>query len=194
MISGHPGTCARLCSAYGCGGPPANLNTLGVVESRWPAARSVVHHNEQLRSLFDAFGLKVGTSGPTHRLGGILYLVAATVDVSLSVDSVDCSDHSLIRWPVVSDPPTTPSVTVHTRSWWRLDPDAFRSRLMSSVLCQPSSWPIDVDATATLYDDTIRGILDDILPTRIVVRRPRPSDPWFYAECRAAKRLTRQLE
>ena len=28
-----------------------------------------------------------------------------------SVDSVDCSDHALIRWPVVSDPPTTPSVT-----------------------------------------------------------------------------------
>ena len=60
--------------------------------------------------------------------------------------------------------------------------------------CQPSSWPIDVDATVTLYDDTIRGILDDILPTRVVVRRPRPSDPWFDAECRAAKRLTRQLE
>ena len=153
-----------------------------------------VHHNEQLRSLFDAFGLKVGTSGPTHRLGGILDLVAATVDVSLSVDSVDCSDHALIRWPVVSDPPTTPSVTVRTRSWRRLDPDAFRSRLMSSVLCQPSSWPIDVDATATLYDDTIRGILDDILPARVVVRRPRPTDPWFDAECRAAKRLTRQLE
>ena len=66
-----------------------------------------VHHNEQLRSLFDAFGLKVGTPGPTHRLVGILDLVAATVDVSLSVNSVDCSDHSLIRWPVVSDPPVS---------------------------------------------------------------------------------------
>ena len=30
MISGHPGTCARLCLAYSCGGPPANVNTLGV--------------------------------------------------------------------------------------------------------------------------------------------------------------------
>ena len=88
----------------------------------------------------------------------------------------------------------SPPVTVHTRSWRRLEIDTFRSRLTSSILCQPSSWPLDVDDAAALYDDTIRGILDDILPTRAVVRRPRPSDPWFDAECRAAKRLTCRLE
>ena len=55
--------------------------------------------------------------------------------------------------------------------------------------CQLSSWPIDVDAAAALYDDIIHRILDDILLTRVVIRRPRPSDPWFDADCRAAKRL-----
>ena len=151
-------------------------------------------HAEQLRSLFEAFGLRVCRSGPTHRDGGILDLVAACNDVPLSVVNVERSDHSLLHWPVASDQPTTPSTTVRTRSWRRLDTDLFRSRLASSDLCLPSSWPSDVDVAASLYDDVISRILDDILPTRLIVRRPRPSDPWFDAECRAAKRLTRRLE
>jgi len=153
-----------------------------------------VYYADQLRLLFDAFGLQVGSSGLTHHLGGVFDLVASFVDVALSVVSVDCSDHSLLRWPVVSDQPATPSVTVRTRSLRRLDVDTFRSPIASSNLCRASCWPLDVDDAATLYDETVGRILDDILPTRVVVRRPRPSDPWFDAECRAAKRLTRQLE
>jgi hypothetical protein len=39
------------------------------------------------------------------------------------------------------------------------------------------------------------AILDDLLPVRHVVRRrPLPSDLWFDADCRAAKRVTRRLE
>jgi len=63
-----------------------------------------------------------------------------------------------------------------------------------TALSLPSSWQADVDASASLYNDVITGILDEILPARLVVRRPRPSDPWFDADCRAAKRLTRRLE
>ena len=100
----------------------------------------------------------------------------------------------IIHWPVTSDRPAIPPVTVRTRSWYRLDVDLFRSRLASSDLCLPSSWQADVDASASLYNDVITGILGEILPARLVVRRPRPSDPWFDADCRAAKRLTRRLE
>ena len=66
--------------------------------------------------------------------------------------------------------------------------DLFRSRLASSDLCLQSSWQADVDASASLYNDVITGILDEILPTRLVVRRPRPSDPRFETDCRAAFR------
>ena len=45
-----------------------------------------------------------------------------------------------------------------------------------------------------MYNDVIVQILDEILPVRSVTRRPLPSDPWFDADCRAAKRLTRRLE
>jgi len=37
-------------------------------------------------------------------------------------------------------------------------------------------------------------MLDRAVPAHTVTRRPRPSDPWFDAECCAAKRLTQQLE
>jgi len=46
-----------------------------------------------------------------------------------------------------------------------------------------------------IYRGTIRGLmLDRVVPARTITRRPRPSDPWFDAECRTAKRLTRRLE
>jgi len=37
-------------------------------------------------------------------------------------------------------------------------------------------------------------MLDRAVPARTVTRRPRPSGPWFDAECHADKRLTRRLE
>jgi len=47
---------------------------------------------------------------------------------------------------------------------------------------------------AATYDDELNRVLDRLIPLRLVFRRRRPTDPWFDAECRAAKRLTRRLE
>ena len=63
-----------------------------------------------------------------------------------------------------------------------------------SRLCQPESWPDDVDDLAALYNDELSSILDRILPQRQYDRRARPPDPRFDKECRDAKRLTRRLE
>lgn len=153
------------------------------------------HHAEQLRSVFDAYGLCVNTSGPTHRLGGVLDLVASSAAIPLSTDAVDYSDHRLLHWPVTYECPTIQAAEVSTRPWRLLDMDQLRTSLSTSALCQPSSWPSDVDAAASLYGDVMSAILDDLLPVRRVVRRrPLPSDPWFDADCRAAKRVTRRLE
>jgi len=45
-----------------------------------------------------------------------------------------------------------------------------------------------------MYDGMLTSILDRLIPVRKIVRRPRPSDPWFDHKCRHAKRATRQLE
>jgi len=87
-----------------------------------------LRHAEQLRWVFEAFGLQISHTGPTHRDGGVLDLVAARDDVRVSVVNVERSDHSLVHWLIICDQPTTPAVTVHARSWRRLDMDLFRSR------------------------------------------------------------------
>ena len=55
-------------------------------------------------------------------------------------------------------------------------------------------WPVDIDETTALYDDELNNLLDQPIASRPIIRRPRRSDPWFDAECRTAKRLTRRLE
>jgi len=45
-----------------------------------------------------------------------------------------------------------------------------------------------------MYDSVLKSILDRLIPQRTIVRRPRPSDPWFDSDCRQAKRVTRRLE
>jgi len=47
---------------------------------------------------------------------------------------------------------------------------------------------------ASLFDDEMNMLLEQSLPAREFLRRPRPSDPWFDSECRQAKRLTHRLE
>jgi len=66
--------------------------------------------------------------------------------------------------------------------------------LITSRLCQPESWPSDIDEMAGMYDTELTNVLDALLPKRQFVRRPRPTDPWFDKECRDAKRATRRLE
>jgi len=85
--------------------------------------------------------------------------------------------------------------TSTSRPWARLDADAFRAALLASPLCQRDTWSaLDVDDLAQLYDDTVTAALDDILPPRTVRCQRRPSDPWFDAECRHAKRRVRRFE
>jgi len=47
---------------------------------------------------------------------------------------------------------------------------------------------------ATMYDSVLKSILDRLIPQRTIVRRPRPSDPWFDSDCWQVKRVTRRLE
>lgn len=87
-----------------------------------------------------------------------------------------------------------PLQTITTRPWRSLDVEQLRSELLASPLCQIERWPSDVDLMAVLYDSALTSILDRLVPLRTIVRRPRPSDPWFDHDCRQAKRVTRRLE
>jgi hypothetical protein len=51
--------------------------------------------------------------------------------------------------------------------------------LSTSRLCQPDVWPTYVDEVAALYDGELSLQLDQLIPCRQFVHRPRSSDPWF---------------
>jgi hypothetical protein len=156
------------------------------------------HDADQLRLLVDCYGLVLHDTVPTHQLGGTLDVVISHGNVgrpaSVSVEDVGLSDHFLLRWEASAIRPTLNSVTIQSRQWSRLDMDHFRSAISTSRLCQPDTWPTDIDDMAVLYDDELNRLLDQLLPLRQFVRRPRPSDPYFDKECRDAKRLSRRLE
>lgn len=151
-------------------------------------------HTIQLRSTFDAYGFRVSESGPTHRCGGVLDVVAARSTVLISTHDVDISDHVLLTWPVDCERPVVPPTATSIRPWRRLDMAEFRAALLACPLCEPQLWPQDADCAANLYDDVINSLLDRLLPVTVHLRRQRPSDPWFDSDCRSSKRLTRRLE
>jgi len=155
-------------------------------------------HADQLRLLVDCYGLVLHDTGPTHDLGGTLDAVITHSSTGCPdhVDVVDVgfSDHFLLRWEVSAARVAPPLVPVCSRPWRRLDVDELRSAMSNSRLCHPDAWPADIDAMASLYDDELNCLLDECLPSRQFLRRPRLSDPWFDSECRQAKRLTRRLE
>jgi hypothetical protein len=155
-------------------------------------------HADQLRLLVDCYRLVLHATGQTHQLSGTLGAVI-THDVTgrpecVAVKDVGLCDHFLLRWEFSTNQDAPPFVAVRSRPWHRMDVELFRSALTTSRLCRLDAWPADIDEMAALYDDELNVLLDQLLPVRQYVRRPRPSDPWFDKECRDAKRSTRLFD
>lgn len=105
------------------------------------------------------------------------------------VHDVGLSDNFFLSWEVCATRPATHSTVVNSRLLSRLDVDSFRSAVSISRLCQPNTWPLDIDHTTALKDSEMNILLDRLLPLRLVVRRQRTSAPYFDNECRDAKLL-----
>jgi len=162
-------------------------------------------NTRQFVDLLASYGLSVLPTATTHMDGGTIDAVVVRDDMFdvqqrhsvpgwLSVVDVGLSDQHLLTWSAAARRPQTPTETVFHRSWRSLNIDELRDELRASSLCQPDNWPDDVDDMAESYDAVLTSILDRLVPARRIVRRPRPSDPWFDGECRDAKPLTRRLK
>jgi len=153
-------------------------------------------HAIQLRQFVESYGLLLHNTCSTHQLGGTLDAVVTRPDSGcpeqVDVLDVGLSDHHLLHCRSVdATRPAPPTTVTYCRAWRRLDYDDFRTMLSSSRLCLPNDWPDNVDEMAAVYDVELTRLLDQLVPARQVVRRPRHSDPWFDGECRHAKRLGR---
>lgn len=152
----------------------------------------------QFQAILECYDLEIRNNEPTHDRGGQLDVVVARRDRPVSVVTTydaGLSDHKLLQWSVDGHPADIPVVTVDHRPWRKVDIVEFRAAVAASPLCAPDQWADrSVDDLAQLYDSAFTELADRFAPIRKVSRRPRPSDPWFDAECRSAKRLTRRLE
>ena len=106
----------------------------------------------------------------THKLGGTLDAVITREDVGcpdrVKVVDVGLSDHHLLQWSVDATRSEVPAVVELRRSWRRLDIDQFRCMLTSSSLCQPDSWPSDIEDMAAMYNHELNVLLDQLIPDR----------------------------
>jgi hypothetical protein len=110
-------------------------------------------HAIKFRSLLAAFGITITDTGPTHVRVGTLGVVAGTC--ATVADLIDCgiSDHHALCWRSAALPPSFLSTStdspmpspVMVRPWRRLDMAAFRAVVSCSGLCQPETWPDDID-------------------------------------------------
>jgi len=53
--------------------------------------------------------------------------------------------------------------------------------MSSSRFCQPNDWPDDVDEMALVYNLELTRLLDELIPARQVLRRPRILTPGLTA-------------
>jgi hypothetical protein len=153
----------------------------------------------QLVELFASRGLLISATDWTQDRGGTIDVFAsysAVGVVPVSVIDVGLSDHRLLSWSVATDAPRSLSLAPRIcRSWRRLAFDDFLGALRSSRLCQPNIWvDMSVDDLASLYDGELTAIADQLVPSHAVVRRKRPSNPWFDRDRCVAKSELRRLK
>jgi hypothetical protein len=158
-------------------------------------------HAIKLRELLDMFRLlqHVPLTQETHKDGNTLDLFVCdeSLDASdLNITDIGVSDHHLVTCSVNLSSPAPTFITRTSRNWRDFDVDAFRLGVVAALGAHNSaSWSNStLDELVENYDATMTSLLDQLAPSRTKTFRVRPSNLWFDAECRTAKRLTRMLE
>ena len=88
-----------------------------------------------------------------------------------------------------------PKKVIHFRNMKGLDIDLFREKLQSTnLLNEEYIKKLPVDCLTSLYNDTLKTILDELAPMETKIIYPDRNDPWFTSEILAAKRSKRRAE
>ena len=119
-------------------------------------------------------------------------MIASRKSVNINYGDSGISDHKLLLCSCEMLKPTPIYRQLQIRRWNSLDTEKFISELKLSPLSAATS--LDVDSASDLYNSTLSGILDKMIPFKTVRKHEKPSDPWFDWECRTPECLKRSLE
>lgn len=158
------------------------------------------HHARRFGEILASFDLVQAVDQPTHGDGNTLDLVITRRDT----EPINCavqppniiSDHSLVTCRFSSMSLAANRNTVTMRPWKKLDMAAFITSLRSSALCEDTDTlqQMSADELCDVYDDTLRRIVDQHVPSYTATIRDRRLSPWFDDDCRASRRRSRMLE
>ena len=143
-------------------------------------------------NILKSHGFDSSTNQPTHNQGGWLDVIASRKSVNINYIDSGISDHKLLLCSCEMLKPPTIYRQIHNRRWNFLDTEKFISELKLSQLSAATS--LDVDSASDLYNSTLSGILDKMIPFKTIRIHERPSDPWFDGVCCTSKCLKRSLE
>ena len=141
------------------------------------------------------FGLTQHINKPTHNHGHILDLVITRDQQSIAMLPVvnpAISDHNLVMFELKTHKPEKESKTVYFRKFKSLDIDKFCSLIRNSILYKTQS--DDPEYLADLYNSTITGIIEKLLPLKAKVTKVREPVPWFNSEIGELRRIRRSCE
>ena len=147
-----------------------------------------------------AFGKNQFVSSSTHRLGGILDAVIASIHSPLqniSIIDVSLSDHKLVHWTVPWKTFAINYKTIEHRTWKHFKTEDFVSELQTSSICLSDINPNDtktVDDLVAQFNSTILTLLDKHAPKQQFKVRQCNHMPWFDEESRLLQRHVCQLE
>jgi hypothetical protein len=137
---------------------------------------------------------------PTHNAGGTLDVIIVrknTAPLSLLVDDIGLSDHSLLHITLDYSPPPLIYKQLVCRKWKQLDVSRFKEELNLSILNDSSTLNSDnLNDLIVKYNTTLQGLLDTLAPRTTKICRQRTPDAhiWFDDGCRSLKKQTRKLE
>ena len=143
-------------------------------------------------NILRSHGFDSSTKQPTHYQGGWVDVIASRKSVNINYGDSGISDHKLLLCSCEMLKPTPIYRQLQIRRWNSLDTEKFISELKLSPLSAATS--LDVDSASDLYNSTLSGILDKMIPFKTVRKHEKPSDPWFDWECRTPECLKRSLE
>ena len=104
-------------------------------------------------------------------------MIASRKSVNINYIDSGISDHKrlLCSCEMLKPPPIYRQLQI--RRWNFSDAEKFISEVKLSLLSAATS--LDVDSAFDLYNSTLSGILDKMIPFKTVRVHERPSDPWF---------------
>ena len=146
---------------------------------------------ENFKNILHMHDFKSCVAEPTHGQGGWLNVVATRAGFKVDCFDVSFSDHKVLMWKSQLKVPALVYKTFKVRRWKDLDVEKFLSKLLNTLVF---STDLSLDSAVSKYFSTLKRILDELIPEKVVRIHQRPSDVWFDEECKISKCITRKLE